>query len=332
MRALVDARSAGLSRTTGWERYVRGLAGALDMWSPEVVTYRPTLGNSRAKLLRSDWIDLPLQSRRYDVVHTPSFPPSAALMASVSSRVIWTLFDLTWWRTPELSSVLGRWYYHPMARKAVADLAMVVIPSESVALEATCLLDLDSTRVRVIPPGFEPLPYRGAPSASYGVDRKYILTVGTVEPRKNLTRLVEGYRRSGLARSFDLVAVGRQGWGGSVPGLRVLEGLTDSELGDLYRGASAYISASTYEGFGLPTLEAAQFALPLILSDIAVYREVVGKEAVFFDPTEVDDIARALVQGVEEPRRLSESKLDEYRWDSVAAQHVSLYEEIRARS
>jgi glycosyltransferase involved in cell wall biosynthesis len=322
---LVDGRSAVVPRTTGWERYVTGLVDALARCPQNVEIYSPRLTSSKLKLLRTDWVDLPYRARRHGLVHMPSFPPSPAVVRAAGGNVVWTLFDLTWWRMPEASSQLGQHYYHPMASRALDSLRMVVTPSEVVRREAADVLGMDVDRIQAIPPGFEPLPERGNAPATYGLERDYVLTVGTVEPRKNLGRLLAGYRRSRISRTHDLVAVGRQGWGGGVPGLRVLEGLTDAELGDVYRGAAAYVSASTYEGFGLPTLEAAHFGLPLIMSDIPIYREVLGDQAVFFDPLSDAGIAEALDRGLEEPCRMNRSLLDRYSWDAVAMKHLELY-------
>ena len=135
--------------------------------------------------------------------------------------------------------------------------------------------------------------------------KPFILFVGTVEPRKNLGNLVAAYRLlpAELRQKYSLVIAGRLGWyyeetvaaieKARADGLDVIHlGYVDDEArGALYQSASLFAHASSYEGFGMPVLEAMSYGLPCAVSDIDVFREVAADSAVFFDQNQPADIA-----------------------------------------
>ena len=154
-------------------------------------------------------------------------------------------------------------------------------------------LGVPPERVHVVYPGATRLT-----SAEPVVREKpYILTVATLEPRKNLLRLVSAFNRSAIGSDYDLVVVGRVGWGPMPEGVTVLSGVDDRHLSSLYEGASAFVLPSLYEGFGLPLVEAAGRGLPIACSNIPVFHEVMrgcDREATYFEPHDLDSIAAAL--------------------------------------
>lgn len=141
---------------------------------------------------------------------------------------------------------------------------------------------------------------------------RYILMVGTVEPRKNMESVVAAYSMfpPSLRNSVGLVIVGRIGWGGLNPAdwfekynvtesSRYLPDADDSLLGSLYSGADLFVFPSKYEGFGLPIIEAMKAGAPVACSNIPVFKEVAGDAAVYFNPAEVADIASVLISLLE---------------------------------
>jgi len=188
-------------------------------------------------------------------------------------------------------------------------------------------LGVEEERVSVVPCGAD-LP---EPSETTETPTDYLLTVATLEPRKNLPRLVAAYRASGLSSQLDLVVVGRSAWGSRVPGdVTLLSGLSDQELADYYAGARAVILPSLYEGFGLPIIEALRFGTPVACSDIPVFHEVAGPHAVFFDPLSVDDIAYTLNVVANSPRDLTDWVRwgQGFTWTAAAHKLSELYREI----
>ncbi|MDP9181290.1 MAG: glycosyltransferase family 4 protein, partial [Actinomycetota bacterium] len=260
-----------------------------------------------------EWTALPWHARRFELVHLPTYPPTPALRG----RVVYTLHDMVWLRHPQWQSRGGRLYYRRVARRALSRVELVAV-SQAVAQELAEELDLTA---HVIPNGVHPLP-EVEPEVR---DRPYLLSVGAVEPRKNLPRLVEGYRASGLAGQVDLVLVGRSAWGEMPAGVEWLGAVDDRRLAALYRGATAVVSASLYEGFGLPVAEALSVGAPVVCSSIAAYRDLTDGHARLFDPLSTSSIAEALrdaAAGLPQPPAELATR---WSWARCAAEHRELY-------
>ncbi len=128
---------------------------------------------------------------------------------------------------------------------------------------------------------------------------KYILTVASMDPRKNLDRVVEAYEKSNVKKDVKLVLVGKSS---SLFNLKISEEIRsnsigyvpDEQLAALYQGAALFVYPSLYEGFGIPPLEAMALGCPVILSDIPVFREVFGDAAYYVDPLNSDSIAEGI--------------------------------------
>jgi glycosyltransferase involved in cell wall biosynthesis len=319
-----DARSAAWPRTTGWERYAREVALRLARTDQEVAV-RTAGSLSIASRLWQDAAATPWAARRSRVAHFPTLPPVP--WARPTGTLVYTLHDLTWWRWPETSSLLGRHYYAPLAHAAVRRGVHLVTDTRAVADEIQDHFRLGDDRVTVVPLGVA-LP---APSGRRLRDRPYLLAVGTVEPRKNLPLLAEAYVRSGLGASHDLVAVGRQGWGTLPAEVHVVSGLDDASVADMYAGASALVLPSLYEGFGLPAVEAMQLGTRVVCSDLPVLREVTGGYASYVNPRDVDGWVEALRSVAEDPSVPSAAgqwARATYSWDVTTSELSALYRRL----
>jgi glycosyltransferase involved in cell wall biosynthesis len=314
---LLDARAALLGRPGGWERCTRELAEL----SGDVVTVAPRHALPRGVATAWEWTTLPALAARHELTHFPAFPPTPA----VPGRVVYTLHDLVWWRYPETTSGGGRWYYRRLAARSLRS-AHVVTVSQAVADEIVRDLGVPAKRVDVIPPGVRAPGPGVVPEVR---DRPYLLTVGAIEPRKNLDRLLRAWGDSGAAADADLLLVGRQAWGRLPDGALHLGAVTDERLQSLYRGATAVVSASLYEGFGLPVAEALAAGRPVVCSDIPSFREVAGDNATFVDPYDVPALARALrvaVAGALAPPMAGAAA--QFSWERFARDHHALYERL----
>jgi glycosyltransferase involved in cell wall biosynthesis len=319
-----DERSANMDRVTGWERYARLLRIAL---GDRVQGFGGSM-NGPARRLLADWSTVPLQGFRHptDVHHFPTFPPSGHM----NLRTLWTVHDLVWWLHSGISSRLGRRYYPHLANRAIERCSLVA-DTYSVRDEIVSHFGISEERVHVVYPGATNL----APAEPAKRQKPYVLTVGTLEPRKNLKNLVDGFRSSRVSKDYDLVIVGRVGWESIPVGVTVLTGVNDSTLSSLYAGASAFVLASLYEGFGLPLVEALSYGLSIACSDIPVFREVMSAcngDAIYFDPTEVDSISAALSASVSRVFTQEPGGLVSRTWDMAAAEMLELYRGLANQS
>jgi glycosyltransferase involved in cell wall biosynthesis len=162
-----------------------------------------------------------------------------------------------------------------------------------------------------IHPQYEQPRFSEAVLATHRIARPYVLCVGTLEPRKNLRRLIRAFELlmdEDAARHLTLVLAGPPGWDegfreflGSSPAairVRLLGFVSLDDLPSLYRFASAVICPSVYEGYGIPVMEAMCSSAIVLASRISSLPEVLGDDGILFDPYRTDDIARALLSAL----------------------------------
>jgi glycosyltransferase involved in cell wall biosynthesis len=262
-----------------------------------------------------------------DVLHCPT--QRAPVRSSVPLVV--TFHDLAVLRHPETFNRWTRTYSHRVLPRVVRAASRLIAVSEFTKRELVDLLDVPSTKVRVIPNAVgEPFTADGEAAAG-----DYVLAVSTLEPRKNLPRLVEGYRRAGL-NGLPLLVAGAGGWGGvriEGDGVRWLGEVKDEELARLYRGARVVAYVSLYEGFGLPVLEAMACGAPVVAARRGALEEVAGGAAVLVDPLDPDAIAAGLAEAIERREELRPLGLERARafdWREVARETVAVYREAAA--
>jgi glycosyltransferase involved in cell wall biosynthesis len=198
----------------------------------------------------------------------------------------------------------------------------VIAISEFTKREVVEVLGTAPDKVHAIPIAVEPPFTAEGPRA----DGDYVLAVGTLEPRKNLGRVVEAARRIGA----ELRVVGAEGWGGvKVDGWAGR--VSDDELAALYRGARAVAYPSLYEGFGLPVLEAMACGAPVVTSRGGATEEVADHAAVLVDPLDVASIAAGIDEAVSRRVELRAKGLERARafsWDRVARDTWAVYESV----
>src|SRR2546423_9063694 len=237
----------------GTARYIRGLLGELAHAS-ELTLRRHTFafgGRAAVPVRDLGWYlgALSLLARGADILHCPTF------RAPARSRVplVMTFHDLAVLRHPETFNTWTRRYSEALVPLVARAAARVIAVSEFTARELVDLLAVPEAKIGVIPTGVGP-PFTPTGDAAEG---DYVLAVSTLEPRKNLGRLVEGFRRAKL-NGCELRIVGARGWGSVEPipsaGVRWLGEVSDDELAGLYRGARCAAYLSIYEGFGRPLL------------------------------------------------------------------------------
>jgi glycosyltransferase involved in cell wall biosynthesis len=293
-------------------------------WKPQAVhaRFRP------ARILWEQTV-LPLEASRYrlDVMFNPGF--TAPILAPCPSVTVF--HDLQHKRHPEHF----RWFDLPFWRMLLWASAhrsrRLIAVSEATRADLLRFYRLEPDRVLVISHGVEP--------AFFTLGRShvepYVLCVSTLHPHKNLDRLLRAYALR--KRDFRLVLTGLRGFfTASLEALITELGVADSvqltgwipreELYRLYEHARSFIYPSTFEGFGMPVLEAMAAAIPVACSDIPPLREVAGDAALFFDPLDQDAIAAALERIVaDEPLRARLSaagpeRARQFTWERAAGQ------------
>jgi glycosyltransferase involved in cell wall biosynthesis len=313
----------------GTARYIRGLLGELER-TPAVTLERHAFalrGRAAVPVRDLGWYlgALPLLARAADVLHCPTF------RAPVRSRVplVVTFHDLAVLRHPETFNTWTRRYSRAFIPRVAHTAARVIAVSEFTAGELVDLLGVPETKIRVIPNAVGP-PFTAAGDAAEG---DYVLAVSTLEPRKNLGRLVEGFRRADL-NGCELRVVGARGWGGIEPvqssRVRWLGEVSDDELARLYRGARCAAYVSLYEGFGLPVLEAMACGTPVVTADLPPIREF-ARGVVKVDPRDADAIAAGLGEALarrDELGREGREAAAAYDWGRVARETIGVYREV----
>lgn len=181
----------------------------------------------------------------------------------------------------------------------------------------------------------------------YGVEKPFILFVGTLQPRKNIVRLIEAYSKL-QNHDLKLVVIGRRGWQfeeilsapkrlGVSDSVLFLENVTDEDLPAFYKNAECFVLPSLYEGFGLPILEAMTYGCPVLTSDISSLPEAGGDAAVYFDPKDTLDIAGKIEKVLSDDKLRDKmikegfEQLKKFSWEKSARQVLKALEETASK-
>ena len=326
MRVSVDVSPLVQTRA-GTARYLNGLLRELRRRDEVEVSARAFGGGDRFSNLVRDGVWYPFLLGRdsdADVLHCPTY------RGPVRSRVplVVTVHDLAVLRHPEAFNRWSRLYGPRVVPRVLQTATQVIAVSRFTRRELIELLQVPEERIRVIPNAVEDTFTQDGPAES----GEYVLAVGTLEPRKNLDRLVEAVRRM----NTELRIVGARGWGGIAVGgngVRWLGEVSDAELARLYRGAACVAYPSLYEGFGIPVLEAMACGVPVVTTRGTAMEEVANGAAVLVDARDPAEIADGIARAVADRNTLVARGLERaraFRWDGVAAATVEVYREAAA--
>ena len=278
-----------------------------------------------------------------DVFHSTRilYPPRRAKLTA-------TIHDLTCWLLPDAhlpANVAFEQRYAEMIWKRADGLIAV---SESSRNDAVRLLGIPQEKIQVI--------YPGVPEAYFSIDqrhvervraelrlgRRYLLYVGTIEPRKNVDLLLDAYGdlAPSISGEFDLVIAGSHGWASqatmrrlknSPPNVRYLGYVPESDLPALFAGAAAFVYPSLYEGFGFPVAQAMAAGVPVITSGVSSLPEISGGAAVLIDPRSRIELRDAIENLLTSPSRLTElsekgrTQALRFSWPAAAARSLDFF-------
>ncbi|MBI5122418.1 glycosyltransferase family 4 protein [Candidatus Roizmanbacteria bacterium] len=182
--------------------------------------------------------------------------------------------------------------------------------------------------------------------AKYGLSDNFVLFVGTLQPRKNITRLIKAFAKVKSDKDLDLVIIGRKGWLyeeilqapeklGIAERVKFLDNVDDDELPFFYKNARCFVLPSLYEGFGLPVLEAMKQNCPVITSNISSLPEAGGDACLYVDPEDIDDIAQKITQLVFDNDKLrkeliekGKAQVKKFSWEKTAKETLKVLEEV----
>jgi glycosyltransferase involved in cell wall biosynthesis len=316
------------SPLTGVGHYTSELAKSLAAISPNDQFELVSPDNFKRTLLNRRWwsVGLPLYLSRssFDLFHGTNY--EVPLWSRRPSVV--TIHDLSLLLHPEAHEPRlvrrARWRLPLMTKSA----SRIITPTESVKKEVCEMLGVAAARVVVTPEAPRSVFKRREDA---GVREDFILFVGTIEPRKNLLRLVEAFEQvlKTTALSSHLVIAGGQGWlmddFSSLIKQKKLEDrirltgyLQDEDLRALYSSCSVFVYPSLYEGFGLPPLEAMACGAPVITSNIPAISETVGTAARLVNPRDTNELSRAIME------MLSDEGMRNH-YSAAGAEHVKKF-------
>lgn len=270
--------------------------------------------------------------------------------------LVYTVHDLTFLSHPSLHILANRLHCARGLVRALTQEAQFVAVSQHTRDELVRLLALEEAAIEVVPEAADERFSPRSPAevaalrARLGLEVPYVLSVGTLEPRKNLRRLIDVWTRlSERVRGNRVLALaGSRGWlepdlaafaasRGAVASVRVLGPVAADDLPALYTGADAFVYPSLFEGFGLPPLEALACGVPSAVSAASSLPEVVGEAALLFDPLSEESMAQALVRLLKEPELQAElavagpARAARFSWTETARRTVEIYRQVIER-
>lgn len=291
-----------------------------------------------------------LRRRPVDLLHVQyTAPPFCPV------PVVATIHDLAFEHHPETFTRRGSWQMKLTVRRTARRAARVATVSEFSREDLLRTYRLSPEKVLVtyngVEPRFQPIPEAADEAASvrerWGIAGPYILALGSLQPRKNLPRLIRAYgalRRHHPQIRHQLVIAGRDLWLSSEIHRQVAEEpwareivrtgyVPEEALPALYRNADLLVYPSFFEGFGLPPVEAMACGVPVVTSHVGSLPEVCGEAAAWIDPFDEASIERAMLEVLTDPARqasLRAAGLEQARrfdWQETARQTLALYRE-----
>lgn len=287
--------------------------------------------------------------RRPDLLFIPAH--TLPVIRPRNMPTVVTIHDLGAEYLPQYHQFPSKLYLNKSTEYAISQASHLIAVSEFTRQDIINKYQVDPDRVTAIPLGVDLEANRRASSTEiekvrqkHHLNQNYVLFVGTIQPRKNLTRLIEAYAKI-LPTDYDLVLAGGKGWlsdeiynsparRGISERVKFLGYIDELDKPALYSGATATALVSLFEGFGLPAIESMACGTPVLASNASSIPEVVGKAAVLVDPNDVDSIAAGLsrllydqslrqdlsVKGLKQAAKFS--------WQHTASQTLAVFEKF----
>jgi len=279
----------------------------------------------------------PLTSR-YDVFHVSNLIRRRPLRTLVTA----TVYDFTCRLMPQFHTAANIEADRLLDENIFAKADGLIAISENTRADAVRFLGIPADRISVIYPGVPDDFFHAAPTKS---GKPYILSLGTIEPRKNIDTLLDAWLAlsPSIRDEYELVIAGPVGWSsdntmarirGGVPGVRHLGYVPESDLPGLTAGATLLAYPSLYEGFGFPVAQAMAAGVPIVTSNVSCLPEVAGDGALLVDPRSVEELSAALDRLLTSPslrKTLGERgavRAERYRWSVCARESLDFFHRL----
>ncbi len=360
----LDISRLAVTQRTGTEHYTRALLDALLALDrrnhyrlycnqpPTVLPMLPPNAALRPIPLSRLWTHARLSWEMLQAPPDVLFVPAHALPLALPRRSVVTIHDLGFAYHPDTHTPAQRLYHHIFTPLSVHRAAKIIAISHATKRDLIDVYNVPADKIAVVYHGveqrFKPLPRASvAPVLQrYGLDQPFLLFVSTVQPRKNVARLIGAFARARRMlghQPLRLVLAGKRGWlteqierraaeVGVGEHVRFLGYVPDDDLPALLNGALAYVVPSLYEGFGMTVLEAQACGTPVLASNVSSLPEVVGNAGLLVDPQDVAAIANGIVRLVADNdlrTRLRERGLRhaaQWTWERTAQQTLAVLE------
>jgi glycosyltransferase involved in cell wall biosynthesis len=294
-----------------------------------------------------------LRRHPVDVLHVQYTAPPFA-----PCSVVATIHDLAFEHLPETFNRRSWMQLRLTVRRTARRAAHIITVSEYSRRDISKTYGIAPKRITVTPeaapPHFKPVADETELEKTrerYGISANYLLSLGSIQPRKNLKRLIEAYSRLRTARSASrlpqLVIAGKRGWlddevfraaqqDGLNESVKFIGYVPEEDLPALYSGALCFVYPSYFEGFGLPVLEAMQCGAPVIAGNQTSLPEVAGDAALLFDPFDTRALGEAIARVIDRPEYRAElrarglKRAAEFSWIATARLTLKAYERAAA--
>ena len=286
-----------------------------------------------------------------DIFHASHQVPNPPRKARLTS----TIYDMTTWLMPELHVAGNLRASGRNAERLFRKADGLIAISKCTRDDAVQSLRLSPDKVEVIYPGIAPAFFQARAELSgetirrYGLNKPYALYVGSIEPRKNVGRLLDAWQdlARDIREEFDLVVAGPWGWGdgavyerlqSEIPGVRYLGYVPESDLPALTAAATVFSYVSLYEGFGLPVGQAMAAGVPVLTSIVSALPEVVGDAGLAADPQSREEIRRGLERLLLSPSLRSDlaqrgrTRARAFTWETCAQKSWEFFARIAGGS
>jgi glycosyltransferase involved in cell wall biosynthesis len=354
MRIAIDTQST-LGRKTGIGQCTAYLLAAMRAVTREFDFVELNLGHAPLMRIprRLQWqqIELPQRARaeHANLLHVPGFDAPRIKPCPV----VLTVHDLIGMIFPQNLPPVGRWYWSRWLPASICSADLIIVDSVATQRDVTTMLKIDEDRIHVVPLGVDKRfslcgeDMIQSLQTKHALPERFILYVGTLEPRKGIDTLIDAIAALPAKTSLPLVLAGKKGWywdriqsrlqaNNMQHRVHLLGYVSDEDLPTLYSAASVFAFPSRYEGFGLPVLEAMACGTPVITTNVSSLPEVVGDAAIQVPPDQPDALAHALHHVLSDPT-LAQTMKDAglarargFTWERTARETIAVYKKALA--